>query len=110
MKNEKMINIEEKLAENVKMKRIIKKSLKKKENFDIIMFEIIDVKNSNAKIFIKYYINNTTTISSNFTKFFFEFESFLKKEDAGKRTRKNKKKIEEKRERELRRDEEEKNR
>ena len=32
------------------------------------MFEIVDVKNSNAMIFMKYYINDTTTISSNFTR------------------------------------------
>ena len=33
-----------------------------------MMFEIVDVKNSNAMIFIKYYINDTMTISSSFTK------------------------------------------
>ena len=68
-KNEKMINVGEKPAEDVKMKKIIKKKfLKKKENFDTMIFEILDVKNSNAVIFMKYYIDNTMTISDNFTK------------------------------------------
>ena len=47
-----------------------------------MIFDVVDVKNSNAIIFIKYHINDTTTISSNSKKFFFEFESFLKKENA----------------------------
>ena len=64
-----MINVGEESAENVKMKKIMKKKFsKKKENFDIIMFEVVDVKNSNAVTFIKYHINDTTTISDNFTK------------------------------------------
>ena len=68
-KNEKMINVDEKSTKNVKMKRIVKKKFsKKKENFDTMMFEIVDVKNSNAVNFIKYYINGTTTISNSFTK------------------------------------------
>ena len=68
-KNEKMISVGEKLTENVKMKKIVKKKFsKKEENLDTIMFEVVDVKNSNAVTFIKYYINDTTTISSNFTK------------------------------------------
>ena len=68
-KNEKMINVDEKSAKNVKMNKIIKKRFsKKEENLDIMMFEIVDVKNSNAEIFMKYYIDDTTTISSSFTK------------------------------------------
>ena len=68
-KNEKMINVGEKSTKDVKMKKIVKKKFsKKEENLDTMMFEIVDVKNSNAEIFIKYYINNTTTISSSFTK------------------------------------------
>ena len=68
-KNEKMISAGEKSAENVKMKEIVKKKFsKEKENSDTIMFKIVDVKNSNAVIFMKYYINDTTTISSSFTK------------------------------------------
>ena len=64
-----MINVDEKSAENVKMKKIIKKKFsEEKKNLDTIMFEIVDVKNSNAMIFIKYHINDTTTISSSFTK------------------------------------------
>ena len=48
-----------------------KKFLKEKETSGTMMFKIVDVKNSNAKIIIKYHINDTSTISSNFTKFFF---------------------------------------
>ena len=67
-KNEKMINVGEKSAKNVKMKKIVKKKFSKKENLDTIMFEVADVKNSNAVIFIKYHIDDTTTISSNSTR------------------------------------------
>ena len=68
-KNKKMINVGEESTENMKMKRIMKKKFsKKKENLDTMMFEAVDVKNSNAVIFMKYHINDTTTISSNFTK------------------------------------------
>ena len=64
-----MINVGEESTKNVKMKKIVKeKFLKKKENFDTMMFEIADVKNPNAVIFMKYYIDDTTTISSSFTK------------------------------------------
>ena len=68
-KNEKIISVDEKSAENVKMKKIVKEKFsKEKKNLDMIMFEIVDVKNSNAVIFMKYYINDTMTISSSFTK------------------------------------------
>ena len=68
-KNEKMISVDEKPTKNVKMKKIVKKRFSKKEkNLDTIMFEIVDVKNSNAVILMKYYINDTTTISNSFTK------------------------------------------
>ena len=81
--NEKMINFDEKSTENIKIKKIVEKEFsKKKENFDTIMFEVVDVKHWNAEIFMKYHIDDTTTISDNFTKFFFEFESFSKKENA----------------------------
>ena len=64
-----MISVGEKPTEDVKMKKIMKKKFsKKKEDFDTIMFEIVDVKNSNAMIFMKYYIDDTTTILNNFTK------------------------------------------
>ena len=67
--NEEMISAGEKPAEDVKIKRIIKKKFSKKEkNLDTMMFEIVDVKNSNAVILMKYYINDTITISSSFTK------------------------------------------
>ena len=68
-KNEKMISVDKESAKNVKMKRIMKEKFsKKKENFDTMMFEIVDVKNPNAVIFMKYHIDNTTTISSSFTR------------------------------------------
>ena len=67
-KNEKMINVGEEPAEDVKMKRIVKKKFSKKKNLDTIMFEIVDVKDSNAVTFIKYHINDTITISNSFTK------------------------------------------
>ena len=68
-KNEKMISADEKSTENVKMKRIVKKKFsKEKENLDIMMFEVVGVKNSNAMIFIKYHIDDTTTTLSSFTK------------------------------------------
>ena len=64
-----MINVDEKPAENVKMKKIVKKKFsKKKENLDTMMFEVVDVKNSNAMIFMKYHIDDTTTISDNSTR------------------------------------------
>ena len=50
-----MINVDEKSTKDVKIKRIIEKKFsKEKENFDTMMFEIVDVKKLNAKIFIKY--------------------------------------------------------
>ena len=64
-----MISVDEKSTEDVKMKRIVKEKFsKKKENFDIMMFEVADVKDPNAMILMKYHINDTTTISNNFTK------------------------------------------
>ena len=68
-KNEKMINVDEKSTENVKMKKIVKEKFsKKKENLDTMMFEVADVKNPNAVIFMKYHIDDTMTISNSFTK------------------------------------------
>ena len=90
-KNEKMISVNEKSAKNIKMKKIVEKEFsKKKENSDTIIFEVVDVKNSIAQIFIKYYINDTISTSSSFTKFFFEFEKFLK-EDGVAQTKAQKK-------------------
>ena len=67
--NEKMISVGEESTKDVKMKRIVKEKFsKKKENLDTMMFEIVDVKNSNAMIFMKYHIDDTTTILNNFTK------------------------------------------
>ena len=67
-KNKKMINVDEESAEDVKMKRIIKKKFSKKENLDTMMFGVVGVKNPNAVIFMKYYIDDTTTILDSFTK------------------------------------------
>ena len=75
------------------------------------MFEVVDVKNSNVKTFIKYYIDDTTTISRNFTKSFFEFENFLKKENAAQtHEKKQKRNFEKEREQKLREGEKEENR
>ena len=64
-----MINVGEESAKNVKMKRIVKKKFsKKKENFDTMMFEAVDVKDPNAVTFMKYYIDDTTTTSNSFTR------------------------------------------
>ena len=68
-KNEKMISVDEKSTENVKIKKIVKEEFsKKKENLDTIMFKIVSVKNSNAVTFIKYHIDDTITILSSFTR------------------------------------------
>ena len=92
-KNEKMINVGEKSTENVKIKRIIeKKFLKKKKNSDTMIFDIVGVKNSSAVILIKYYIDDTMTISNNFTKFSFKFENFLREKSALQTQKKEQKK------------------
>ena len=82
-KNKKMMNVDEKSAKNVKMKKIVKKkSSKEEKNLNTIMFEVVDVKNSNAKTFMKHHIDDTTSTSNIITKFFFEFENFSKEESA----------------------------
>ena len=86
-KNEEMISVDEKPAKDVKMEKIIEKKFSnEKENLDIIISEIVDVKNLNAQIFIKYHINDTTSILNVIMKFFFECKSFLKKESAAQTT------------------------
>ena len=68
-KKEKIINVGEKSTEDVKMKKIVKeKFLKKKKNLDTMMFEVVDVKNSNTVSLMKYHINDMITTSDNFTK------------------------------------------
>ena len=74
-----------------------------------MIFEIVDVKNSNAKIFMKYHINDITIISSSFTKFFFEFKNFLKKKSATQTHEKKQKKLEKERERKFRENKKRKN-
>ena len=66
-KNEKMISADEKPAKDVKMKEIVKKKSSKEENFDTMMFEGVDLKDSNAVTFMKYHIDDTMTISGSFT-------------------------------------------
>ena len=66
-KDEKMISVGEESTEDVKMERIVKKKFSKKEDLDTMMFGDADVKNSNAVTFMKYHIDDTTTISSSFT-------------------------------------------
>ena len=106
-----MISVDKKPAKNVKMKKIIEKEfLKKKKNFDTMIFNIVDVKSLNAKMFMKYHIDDTTIISSSITKFSFEFENFLKEENATQAYEKEQKKAQKRRERKLRENEEEKNR
>ena len=86
--NEKMISVDEKSTKNVKMKKIVKEEFsKKKENLDTMMFEVVGVKNSNAMIFIKYHINDTTTTSSSFTK---EKNSKENKNESFKKAKKKK--------------------
>ena len=64
-----MINAGEKSTKNVKMKKIVKEKFsKEKKDLDTMMFEIVDVKNSNAVTFMKYYIDDTMTTSGSFTK------------------------------------------
>ena len=56
-----------------------KKNLKRKMNSNTIMFENVNVKNSNARIFIMFYIDDTTLSASILIlKSLFKFESFLK--------------------------------
>ena len=75
------------------MKKIIEKRfLKKEKNFDTMMFDVVDMKNSNAVIFIKYYIDNMITISNSFIKFSFEFKNFLKQKNATQTQKKEQKK------------------
>ena len=89
-KNEKIINAGEEPAEDVKMKRIVKKKFSKKENLDTMMFETVGVKNSNAVIFMKYHIDDTTTTSDSFTK-----KKSSKKNENGSSEKTKKKKTDE---------------
>ena len=60
---------EKKEEENEKMEEIVKEKFSEKEkNLDTMMFEVVDVKNSNAVTFMKYHIDDTTTISGSFTR------------------------------------------
>ena len=48
-------------------------------NLNTMMFEDVNVKNSNAQIFITFYIDDTTAFASTFTlKFLLKFENFSK--------------------------------
>ena len=52
------------------------------------MFKNVNIKNLNARIFMMFYIDNTTSSASIFIlKLLFEFENFLKiKDDASMKT------------------------
>ena len=79
-KKKNMINADEKSAK-MNMKELVKKRFeKKKENSRYMMFENLVVKNLNARILTKHYINNTTSSLSVIENFSFEFENFSKKE------------------------------
>ena len=60
-------------------KNYSKRFSKKEVNSNTMMFENVNVTNSNARMFIMFYINNTTSFASILiSKFLLEFESFLK--------------------------------
>ena len=91
-KNKKMISVGEKSTKDIKIKKTVeKKFLKKKKNSDTMMFNVVGVKNSNTVIFIKYHIDDTMTISSNFTKFSLNSKIFQRKKARRRRRKKNKK-------------------
>ena len=74
------INADEKSAK-MNMKELVKKKFeKKKENSQYIMFEDLVVKNSNAQISAKYYIDDTTSSSNVIENFSFKFKNVLKRE------------------------------
>ena len=65
------------------MKKMIEEKFsKEKINSNTMMFEGVNVKNSNAQTFIMFYIIDTTSFASIIiSKFLLEFESFLKVEN-----------------------------
>ena len=62
----------------MKIKKIIEnKFFKKKVTSNGIVFESVNVKNTNARIFMMFYIDNTTSFANTFiSKFLFEFKDF----------------------------------
>ena len=79
MKKKNTINVDEK-STKMNMKKLVKKKFeKKKENSRYMMFEDLVVKNSNARISAKHYIDDTTSFSSVIENFSFKFKNFLKK-------------------------------
>ena len=82
-----MISVDEESAKNVKMKKIVKEKFSKEENLDTMMSESVDVKNSNAMIFMKYHIDDTTTTSSSFTR---EKSSKKNEDESSEETKKKK--------------------
>ena len=77
----------EKKKENEKMMKIVKEKFSKEKNLDTMMFEIVDMKNSNAVTLMKYYIDDTITISGSFTK---EKSSKKNKNESSEKTKKKK--------------------
>ena len=104
-----MINVDEKLTKNVKMKKIVEKRFsKKKKNSDTMMLEIVNMKNSNAKSFYKISHRWHDYDFKQLHEIFFRIREFFKERERGAEAReKVKKKIEKERERELSREEEE---
>ena len=79
-KKKNTINADKK-STKMNMKRFVKKRFeKKKENSRYMMFENLVVKNSNAQVSTKYYINDTTSSSNVIENFLFKSENFLKRE------------------------------
>ena len=79
--------------ESVKIKKMIKKISRKKENSNIMIIENDNVKNFNARLSTMYYINDTISFASSIIlKFLFEFENCSKKESNTKAKEKNSKK------------------
>ena len=78
-----MINVDDKSTENVKIKKIIEKKFsKKKVNSNTIIFEDVNVKNSNARTFMMFYIDDTTLFANILnSKSLLEFENSSKIEN-----------------------------
>ena len=74
------INADEK-STKINMRKLVKKKFeKKKKNFRYIMFEDLVVKNSNARISAKHYINDMTSFLNVIENFSFKFKNFSERE------------------------------
>ena len=85
MKEKKSTTNANKKSSKINMREIVEKRFsKKKENFRYMMFENVVVKNSNARILIKHFIENTTLFSNVIKSFSFKFKNFSEKESEKK--------------------------